>query len=201
MPDHGASLLRLAYANAYARLAEDGRRAAAAAADGRSGEAATIVVQGRVREQRRLRSLARFVDLDGDLHSGSAQVDRLAAGLAEAAKGILDSIPAGRADASMARPDTVDARIPVRNPAVKGPLAPSEDWVTEKAGGGAATIAITRVNRSDDVTYEIVNFVDGTRTVAEIRDAVSAEFEPVDLAAVAEYLDVLAHAGAITFRK
>jgi aminopeptidase YwaD len=201
MPDHGASLLRLGYPNAYGRLAEDGRRAAAAAADGRGGEAANIVTQGRLREQRRLRSLARFVDLDGDLHFGSAQVDRLAAGLAEAAKGILDSIPAGRADASGARPATVDARIPVRSPAVKGPLAPSEDWVTEKAGASAATIAITKVSRSDDVTYEIVNFIDGTRTVAEIRDAVSAEFEPVDLAAVAEYLDVLAHAGAITFRK
>src|SRR5437667_2614623 len=30
---------------------------------------------------------------------------------------------------------------------------------------------------SDDVTYEVVNFIDGTRTVAEIRDAVSAKFE------------------------
>ena len=73
--------------------------------------------------------------------------------------------------------------------------------MTEKAGASAATIAITKVSRSDDVTYEIVNFADGTRTVAEIRDAVSAEFEPVDLAAVSEYFDILATAGAITFRK
>jgi Fe2+ or Zn2+ uptake regulation protein len=57
------------------------------------------------------------------------------------------------------------------------------------------------VPRSEDVTYEIVNFVDGTRTVAEIRDAVSAEFEPVELAAVSEYLDLLARAGAITFQR
>jgi hypothetical protein len=91
--------------------------------------------------------------------------------------------------------------VPLRNPGVKGPLAPDGDWVTEKAGAAAATIAITRVPRSDDVTYEIVNFMDGTRTVAEIRDAVSAEFEPVELAAVSEYVDVLARAGAITFRR
>jgi hypothetical protein len=201
MPDQGASLLRLSYANAYARLAEDGRRAAAVAADGRGAEAANIVTQGRLREQRRLRSLARFVGEGGALPSGSAEVDRLAAGLAEAAKGMLDSIPARRADGSGAGSAAIDTRIPVRNPAVKGPLAPEEDWVTEKAGGGAATIAITKVSRSDDVTYEIVNFIDGTRTVAEIRDAVSAEFEPVDLGAVSEYLDVLAKAGAITFRK
>ena len=53
---------------------------------------------------------------------------------------------------------------------------------------------------SDDVTYEVVNFIDGTRTVAEIRDAVSAEFEPVDLKAIGKYMDVLAKAGAIRFK-
>jgi hypothetical protein len=70
----------------------------------------------------------------------------------------------------------------------------------ERAGREAAAIAITRVPRADDVTYEIVNFIDGTRTVAEIRDAVSAEFEPIEPAAVSEYIDFLAKAGAITFR-
>jgi hypothetical protein len=57
------------------------------------------------------------------------------------------------------------------------------------------------VPRSEDVTYEIVNFIDGTRSVGEIRDAVSAEFEPVELAAVAEYIDLLAAAGAVTFKQ
>jgi hypothetical protein len=94
-----------------------------------------------------------------------------------------------------------DARVPLRNPEVKGPLAPDGEWVRERAGAGAATIAITRVPRGDDVTYEIVNFIDGARSVGEIRDAVSAEFEPLDMAAVSEYLDVLAKAGAVTFRK
>jgi hypothetical protein len=51
------------------------------------------------------------------------------------------------------------------------------------------------------VTYEIANFIDGTRTVGQIRDAVSAEFEPLDLAAVAEYIDVLAKAGAVSFKR
>ncbi len=51
------------------------------------------------------------------------------------------------------------------------------------------------------MTYEIANFVNGARTVSDIRDAVSAEFEPLDLKAVAEYLDLLASAGAITFKR
>jgi hypothetical protein len=57
------------------------------------------------------------------------------------------------------------------------------------------------VPNSDDVTYEIVNFIDGARTVSEIRDAVSAEFEPLELGAVGEYLDLLAKAGAVSFKR
>lgn len=201
MPDHGAALLRLSYADAYERLAEDGRRAVALAADGHRADAANIVDQGLRREQRRLRSLARFVDLDGALHLGTQTVERLGASLADAARGIQSSIPASREELGAPPPGPRDARVPVRNSEVKGPLAPNGDWVTEKAGASAAAIAITRVPRSDDVTYEIANFIDGTRSVAEIRDAVSAEFEPIDEKAVSEYVDVLAKAGAVTFRK
>jgi hypothetical protein len=39
------------------------------------------------------------------------------------------------------------------------------------------------------------------RTVTDIRDAVSAEFEPLEPGAVAEYLDLLAKAGAISFKR
>jgi hypothetical protein len=35
----------------------------------------------------------------------------------------------------------------------------------EKAGANAATIAIVRVPNNEDVTYEIVNFINGKRTV------------------------------------
>ena len=65
----------------------------------------------------------------------------------------------------------------------------------------AAAIAIARLPNSGDVTYEIVNFIDGVRTVREIRDAVSAELEPIELAIVAEYLDLLVKAGAVTFKR
>jgi aminopeptidase YwaD len=201
MPDHGAALIRLSYANAYQRLAEDGRRAAAMASEGRGAEAGNLVRQALLREQRRLRSLSRFVDLEGALRPDPQTVERLCAGLADAAKGLLDSIPTTPAGRPPIRPVSADARVPLRNPDVKGPLPPGGDWVTERAGEGARTIAITRVPRSDDVTYEIANFIDGTRSVGEIRDAVSAEFEPIDLAAVSEYIDVLVKAGAVTFRK
>jgi aminopeptidase YwaD len=193
MPDHGASLIRLTYANAHARLAEDGRRAVATwAANPRGADAVNIIVQGLQREQRRLRSLSRFVSLDGDLHLGTEFVARMSAALAETAKGLLSAFPPAPP------PSAIDGRVPVRNPAVKGPLTPGGDWLREKAG--SASPAIARVPNSDDVTYEIANFVDGTRTVSEIRDAVSAEFDPLPLEVVAEYLDLLARAGAVSFK-
>ena len=201
MPDRGESLVALSYANAHERLAEDGRRAIAmAAAPARGRDAANIVAQGVLREQRRLGSLTRFLRLDSSPH-----LDRLSAGLADTGKAMLLTVMSpGDADelarAGFHRPSP-DARVPVRNAGVKGPLDPNGDWVIEKAGAAAATIAITRVPNSADVTYEIANFIDGTRSVGEIRDAVSAELEPIDLEAVAEYIDVLAKAGAVTFKR
>ena len=200
MPDRGESLLALSYANAHQRLAEDGRRAVAMVQDRtHARDAAVIVSQGVLREQRRLQSMTRFLQLD------ASRLDRLQAGLAETGKALLAAFLSPTDADRLARAGfhqpAVDSRVPVRNASVKGPLAPDGDWLREKAGAGASAIAIAGVSNSDDVTYEIANFVDGVRTVSEIRDAVSAEFEPLQLEAVAEYLDLLARAGAVSFKR
>ena len=119
----------------------------------------------------------------------------MSAGLAGTAEALLSTLPKPPDDGPN------DVRVPVRSPSVKGPLAPGGEWVREKAGAASGSIAIARAANSDDVTYEIVNFIDGTRTVSEIHAAVSAEFEPLELKAVAEYIDLLARAGAITFKR
>jgi hypothetical protein len=84
---------------------------------------------------------------------------------------------------------------------VKGPLAPGGDWVVERVGRRANALAVERLPNADDVTYEIVNFMDGQRSISEIRDAVSAEFEPLELKAVVEYVELLVQAGAVTFKR
>ena len=221
LPDRGESLLRLSYANAHERLAEDGRRAVAMAANSQMGvEAANIVHQALLREQRRLASLPRFVLMPTNAGSSDTlspdrlPIQPLSDRLAEVAKGLLAAIPGAgtgqpsadtrQADAHtrQAEPRNIatDRRVPTRNAAVKGPLSPTGDWVVEHAGPDAARIALAHVPSSDDLTYEIVNFIDGRRTVSDIRDAVSAEYEPVDVKVVAEYLDILAKAKAITFK-
>ncbi len=50
------------------------------------------------------------------------------------------------------------------------------------------------VPQSDLYAYEILNFVDGTRNLGAIRNAVSAEFGPVSLDLVVDYVQALAEA-------
>jgi hypothetical protein len=198
MPDHGAALLRLSLANAQARLGEDLRRAVALNAAGQPADARNLINQGLAREQRRLGSVSRFIDADEQIHNGSTFVKQLQDALAATARGSLSIVT----ETTRGQPDAGarDRRVPVRNQSVKGPLAPGGEWLAEKAGSGAARIPIARLDNGDDVTYEIVNFMDGDRSVSDIRDAVSAEFEPIDLKLVAEYIDLLARAGAVTFK-
>jgi aminopeptidase YwaD len=196
-PDGGQALLTLSYANGLERLADDARRAVVRAAADRR-EAAIVIGQGVLREQLRMGSLGTF------LHADVKIAAQFAADLAETGKRLLARImpqaDADRYSAAGFHMPADDRRVPVRNPAVKGPLDPGGEWVVDKAGVAATSIAIARLPNSGDVTYEVVNFVDGRRSVSEIRDAVSAEFEPVALKDVAEYLDLLARAGAISFK-
>jgi hypothetical protein len=48
--------------------------------------------------------------------------------------------------------------------------------------------------------YEIVNFVDGKRSVGEIRDAVAAEFGPIAVDVVEDYLEACKEAGVIAWK-
>jgi hypothetical protein len=48
--------------------------------------------------------------------------------------------------------------------------------------------------------YEIVNFVDGKKSVGEIRDAVSAEYGPIPLEVVADYLKACEEAKIVSLQ-
>ena len=54
------------------------------------------------------------------------------------------------------------------------------------------------LDQSGLYAYEILNFVNGKRTVGQIRDAVSAEYRPIPIDLVADYLEALAAARIIT---
>jgi hypothetical protein len=64
----------------------------------------------------------------------------------------------------------------------------------------ATPAALAKLPNVRDVLYEIANFIDGKRSISDIRDAVSAEFGSLPLPAVVGYFESLASGGGITLR-
>jgi aminopeptidase YwaD len=161
------------------------RRAALDAA-----EAAVLTRAALGYERALLASFARFFDVPAELRSrGEAFLAHLAALLGEAGPA---SAPSGEG-----------ALVFARSPAPRGPMvAFGYDYFTDHYGEERArALALPRHTglRGDgsDYTYEVLNLVDGRRSAAAIRDAVSAAYGPVPLAAVVEYLRALESIGVV----
>ncbi len=95
------------------------------------------------------------------------------------------------------------AVVYVRNETPKGPMTVfGYDYLEDHLGASKAD-ALALPNfiglRADGATYsfEALNFVNGKRSVQEIRDALAAQFGPVPLAPVAEYLAALETIGVL----
>jgi hypothetical protein len=110
--------------------------------------------------------------------------------------------------APSARP--ADARVPVRNPEIRGPLQVYYYDYLRRAGVDAGADALagrpsvdpakTALAAREDgglLAYEALNLADGKRSISEIRDALAGRYAPVPLSAVAEYFEMLARAGAV----
>jgi hypothetical protein len=63
-----------------------------------------------------------------------------------------------------------------------------------------ATPLLKTQDLSELYAYEIVNFIDGERTVGEIRDAVSAEYGPLSVDLVSDYLEACKEAGVVQWK-
>ena len=63
-----------------------------------------------------------------------------------------------------------------------------------------ATPLLNAQDQSELYAYEIVNFVNGQRTAGEIRDAVSAEYGPLPLSLVSDYLEACAEAKVMQWK-
>jgi hypothetical protein len=80
-----------------------------------------------------------------------------------------------------------DLRVPAR--AGNGPIAAVEP-----------PTAFLKFESPTSIVYELGNFVDGKRSISDIRDAVSAEFGSLPLPSVVDYFERLAKSGAITIK-
>jgi len=101
-------------------------------------------------------------------------------------------------------------RIPVRTGEF-GPLSYQNDNVLQARLGkdryakikllnAESTHLLTFQTLSDLYAYEIVNFVNGKNSAGEIRDAVSAEFGPIPIAVVVDYLNACVEAKVVQWK-
>ncbi len=151
-------------------------------------------------ERQRLASVLRFQDDDGVrdvVRRLDAQLAEQHAGLFAVlrdqarAAGVVTSAPPPPLDGSD------DERVPVRT--TRGPLdfgLPASRLEGERAAWYASSANPIRGARA----FELVNFIDGERTVGEIRNALSAEFGPVPASAVARYIEDLVRVGVARWR-
>ena len=90
-----------------------------------------------------------------------------------------------------------------RKPEPKGPLAVfGYDYFADHAkAAGIATPKLLSYEglwgSGEEYAYEVLNFADGKRNAQEIRDAVSAEYGPIPLELVVEYLQALEKIGIV----
>lgn len=102
------------------------------------------------------------------------------------------------------QPAPVGRTVYRRNPDPKGPMSVFEyDYLVDKYGAAkAAELRLptyTGLRGGGDVySYEALNFVDGRRSVQDIRDALSAVYGPVPLDMVAEFLGALEAVGVLS---
>jgi hypothetical protein len=90
-----------------------------------------------------------------------------------------------------------DERIPKR--LTRGPI----DFglpEAKLAGDKLAWYQSAEFALSSGQRFELVNFIDGKHTISEIRNMLSAEFEPIDEAVVAHYIEDLVGVGVIGWK-
>jgi len=190
LPNAGSeALLSHLTVGAHARLAEDGRQAVAMMGNQQRASADVLIMfaQAIEREQRRMQSFERFMPapVDPTLHSRIADMEK---GITSVwtSIGITSSpfVPAAER--------------------IRGRGGEDRRVVTKTRPGGLPRpeppTAMLKFPNVDVVIDELGNFIDGKRSISDIRDAVSAEFAPIALPVVADYFERLAKAGAVAIK-
>jgi len=190
LPNPGAeALLSHLTVGAHARLAEDGRKAVAQMGNQQRAGAEVLIMFGQAieREQRRMQSFERFMPapVDPMLHSRILEMQK---GITSVwtSMGITSSPFVPAAERIRGRGGE-DLRVPVKTK--PGGIAPLEP-----------PTAFLKFDTPGIILYELANFIDGKRSISDIRDAVSAEFGALPLPSVVDYFERLGKSGAVTFK-
>ncbi len=190
--EEAMDLAHLVAANGSRRLGEAARRARAVLVAHGPAEAGNTLRNAAAWEREALSSVLTF---NGSDDAGRA-VEGLIAQIADQEAMLLSMV-----GVETGSPETVaaatDDRVPART--TRGPLdfALPERALPDEA---ATWYRSPEFTLSGSARFELVNFIDGRRTVSQIRDALSAEFSPVALPVVARYLEDLVRVGVVEWR-
>ena len=213
-----AQVLPYISARAQQRLSQAFNRALLLAQDAKAGtpdalfEAHNVIAQALRREQAGLQSFVTFTHASPDEISPFAQALKSQAGTLDAWLDRGAARAGQRASASVpAWHGTAEARRVPHRIGEFGPLTFQNDDVLRDRLGADRVRNIKLLNADSDklikvqnrgalYAYEIVNFVDGQRTVADIRDAVAGELGPIPLDVVSDYLKACEEAKVIALR-
>lgn len=202
----GIELSYLAGAKAAERLGEAAREGIRhlLAAPPEAGPHAWAEARSRIRHHREwgeeaVRDILHFSDNEGVATAVERQMELLErygalleAGMAEIAGAA--GVVGGEAPPL---PRLEDGRIPVR--LTRGPLAGG--LPASRLQGERAAWYSTSANRiTGDYAFELVNFIDGQRTITQIRDALAAEYGPMPTQAVTRFVEDLVAAGLADWR-
>ena len=189
LPNAGSeAMLSHLTVGAHARLAEDGRKAVAQMGNQQRASADVLIMFGQAieREQRRMRSFERFMPapVDPMLHSRILDMEK---GITSVWTSIgITSSPFVPAAERLRGRGGEDRRIVSKT----GPGLPRPEPPT----------ALLKFPNVEVVIDELGNFIDGKRSISDIRDAVSAEFGPIALPVVVDYFERLAKAGGVLLK-
>lgn len=148
-------------------------------------------------EREAVLSVRQFADGPATRAAVDAGQQRLTAQEQSLLRSLMDEaraagFPVAAAPAPPSRPDD---RVPVR--LTRGPL--DFGLPASRLPADAAAWYDT-LDLDGDARFELVNFIDGARSVSRIRDALSAEFGPVPASVVAHYLEDLVRVGVLRWR-
>jgi aminopeptidase YwaD len=204
-------------ANAQTRMAREARRAidmmegAAGDLQARYREAQNVLKQSLVRELKTvdtLRELGQSPTSTSAAARARRQLEALHAANDAAFRERAAQIAAERKIALREPAPTeaqrrLDAMVVTRNEQIRGPVnlyRPEYGaiWLAQKVNDPNFATKLKMAQLGRFTGFEALNFVDGRRTLLEIRDMVSAEYGPIDPDVIDEYFRFLAGVGVVS---
>jgi aminopeptidase YwaD len=116
---------------------------------------------------------------------------------AEAIRAITSQISSYKLPGGQPQSSPLSAKVPVR----VADFGPVENQYDDALLARLGPTRYSQIKLGGLYAYEVLNYVNGKRTVGEIRDAVAAEYGPVAIELVSDYLNALAEAKIISYRE